>query len=212
MKAKQEEEVTKANAHKAKEAAEENDYDMNEDENSSTESNDVIFKHQEGIYDKHDRIGFELLQKKYEEISLNTWTFKKFGRSPCYALLLGCMVRHSIKGMKPKGHAYRDTLRAIELEKDGFVIKSVAKEANMDIPDWHLSKDFTADDFVDAIRRAFGTVVFMYIAFDYLNSPHCWIRDNWGPGAIKNLQRMAERGYLQTGSIVELPYTVDVQD
>ena len=117
------------------------------------------------------------------------------------------------------GHAYRDTLRAIELEKDGFVVKSVAKEATSDGPEgfpghisgWHLSADFVSPDFVKTIRSAFGYLVFKYVVFDYLNSPHSWIQKNWGTEAIANLVTMAEQGFIQSGSIVEMPYTEDVK-
>ena len=57
------------------------------------------------------------------------------------------------------------------------------------------------------MQTAFGCIVFMYVAYDYLNSPHAWIESRWNPGLLKNLVEMARRGFLQSGSIVELPFT-----
>ena len=180
-----------------------------ENRDSEYDSNDV-----DVILEFHQR------QKEYERLSSDSWAKRKFGRSPCFALLLGFKVLNTVAGVTKIGHAYRDTLRAIELEKDGFVVKSVAKEATSEsevecfpgnIPEWHLSANFAANDFVSQICSHFDYLVFKYIVFDYLNSPHAWIRTNWGPGTIANIVSMAESGYIQKGSIVEMPFTEDVK-
>jgi hypothetical protein len=184
------------------------------------EDADVIFLDNVVKIDSTTEISnFDKLQREYERISVNSWAMKKFNSAgPVFSLLFGCKVLHSLDGIqRTYGHAYRDTLRENRLREDGFVSKSVSKDEKItsdttcELHGWHLNANFSIKNFVDQLITAFGWIVYKYLVFDYLNSPHSWIRDNWSITAIENLVEMAERGLLQSDSIVEIPYTPEVK-